>query len=86
MRQQRITDQEAEVLAEHVRRGGAVICVRDEDALVDKVRAILRSNSSIDLAIRRRSFEQDGWTGFDPAAQPYNAHEVQAERSRHNQR
>jgi uncharacterized membrane protein len=81
-----VTDEEAEVLAEHVRRGGAVICVRADDEHAGHVRSIFQRNESIDMATRRSSFEADGWEGFDAAARPLNSREVQAERSRHSHR
>ncbi len=81
-----ISNEEAEVLAEHVRRGGAVICVRADDEHASNVRSILQRHASIDLATRRSSFEADGWGGFDTNARPLNSHEVHAERSRHSHR
>jgi hypothetical protein len=78
-----VSEEEAEILAEHVRRGGAVVCVRADDDQADEVRSIIQRNKSIDLATRRSSLEEDGWEGFDASARPLTSQEVRAERSRY---
>jgi uncharacterized membrane protein len=78
-----VSEEEAEILAEHVRRGGAVVCVRADDDQADEVRSIIQRNKSIDLAMRRSSLEEDGWEGFDASARPLTSQEVRAERSRY---
>jgi uncharacterized membrane protein len=81
-----VSEEEADVMAEHVRRGGAVICVRADDNKADTARSIIQRNKSIDLATRRSSLEEEGWEGFDADARPLNSKEVQAERSRYMDR
>jgi uncharacterized membrane protein len=78
-----VDEEEAEILAEHVRRGGAVICVRADDDQADEVRSIINRNKNIDLETRRSTLEEDGWAGFDADARPLNSREIQAERSRY---
>jgi hypothetical protein len=78
-----VSEEEADVLAEHVRRGGAVVCVRADDDQADEVRSIIRRNKSIDLAVRRSNLEEEGWEGFDADARPLDSQEVRAERSRY---
>jgi hypothetical protein len=38
------------------------------------------SQSSIDLHDRSSAWQKSGWTGYDPASQPYTADQVQKER------
>jgi hypothetical protein len=57
---------EAHVLAESLRRGDALVTVRAENAEVPRVRATLDGMGGLDVAGRRESLEQEGWTRFDP--------------------
>ncbi len=74
-----ISDEEAEVYAEGLRRGGALVSakVKDEDAA--RFRSVM-DRSSIAIADRAASYRQSGWTRFDPAASPYTAEEARRER------
>ena len=49
------------------------------DADRSRLEAIL-NQSSIDLRDRSSAWQKSGWTGYDPASQPYTADQVQKER------
>src|SRR5688572_1271360 len=58
--------EEAEVYAESLRRGGAVVSARVDDADRARVAAIM-DRSSVNIADRSAAYRKAGWTRFDPA-------------------
>ncbi len=66
-----IHEQDAHVLAEAVRRGGSVVSVRSDASRQDAIAAIFAGSNQVDLAERRRHYEDEGWRFFDPDAAPY---------------
>ncbi|MBZ9846893.1 hypothetical protein LB565_02685 [Mesorhizobium sp. CA14] len=66
-----VSERDAHVYAEGIRRGGALVTARVEDDLAPQVQAILHDSRSVDVAERRNEYEADGWTGFDPAPGDY---------------
>jgi hypothetical protein len=73
----------AEVYAEHVRRGGAIVSVRTKEENRSRVAAILDGHRPIDVARRRSAYAASGWTAFDPKAAAYSVEEARAERARY---
>lgn len=71
--------EEAEVYAEGIRRGGAVVSVRVEDADRARVAAIM-DRSSINALERGTAYRKAGWTRFDVGAAPYTADQIRRER------
>jgi hypothetical protein len=68
-----VTEQDAGVYAETVRRGGTMVVVRSSDsARVDMAQAIMDRNTPIDLSLRAAEYRREGWKGYDPAAGPYS--------------
>jgi len=69
----------AEIYAESLRRGGAIVTAKvpnDEEA---RYTAIL-DNSAIDVMARGASYRQSGWHGYDPAASAYSPEQARQER------
>jgi hypothetical protein len=75
------SDDEAQVYAEGVRRGGTLVSVRVDDDRAAHVEQILHGQSGIDASTRGAAYRQDGWTGYQPEAAPYSADEIARERS-----
>lgn len=71
---------DAEYYAEAVRRGGALITVRADDARAERAAEIMRSHGAIDIERRAEQWRERGWTGFDENAAPYTAADVDQER------
>jgi hypothetical protein len=71
---------EADVYAESLRRGGAVVSARVADADASRLQAVLNS-SAVHVADRGAFYRKSGWKTFDPAATPYTADQVRKERS-----
>ena len=68
------------VYAEGVRRGGTLVTAKVDDDLVPTVRAVLSDRSTVDVGARRELYRTQGWSRFDPAAPPYSAEQIDAER------
>jgi len=77
------TDDEAQVYAEGVRRGGVLVSVKADDDDAGQVERILDGQAGVDAARRGAAYRQDGWTGYDPEAPALSADEVSAERRRY---
>jgi hypothetical protein len=73
------TPEEAEVYAESLRRGGAVVSVRAEEADRARIAGIME-RSAINPVERRAAYSSTGWQRFDPAAPRYTADQVRRER------
>jgi hypothetical protein len=76
------TDEEAEIYAEGVRRGGTLLSVRTDVAHAEKVEEILDRHGSVDAATQGREYRERGWTAYDEDAQPYSGDDIAEERSR----
>lgn len=78
------SDEDAEVYAEGVRRGGTLVSVRASSE-ADRATAerVLNGGAGVDAGKRGPSYREAGWKGFDPNAQPYSVDELGTERSRY---
>lgn len=70
-----IDKRNAELYAEALRRGGALVTARVADG--DKLKyAAVMDRAAVDLESRQAMYRQDGWKGYDQTARPYEAAEV----------
>lgn len=60
-----VPEADAHVFAEGLRRGGALVTARVDEAHAEAATAILQSADGVDVADRRRVYEQEGWERFD---------------------
>ena len=74
-----VSDEEAPLYAEGVRRGGTLVSARVPDADRTRYEAIL-NQSAVNLRDRSAAWQKAGWKNYDPSAQPYGAEEVRRER------
>src|SRR5688572_29210003 len=74
-----ISDDDAQVYAEGLRRGGAVVSARVADQDASRLQGVM-DRSSVRLADRATAYRKSGWTSFDPKASPYTADQVRKER------
>jgi len=63
-----VAEADAHVYAESVKRGGALVTARVDEAHADEARAILRQGRMVDPVGRRRDYEAEGWAHFDENA------------------
>lgn len=80
-----VSEEDAHVYAEGVRRGGTLVSARVPDNQRAKYEAIL-DRSAVDIQDRRTAYRKSGWSEFDPAAAPYTADQVQRERQQYGSR
>jgi len=79
-----VSEEDAHVYAEGVRRGGALVSAKVDEAHAPLARAILNGERSVDIAGRRAIYLGEGWSGFDDSAAPYSADEIVVERARYD--
>lgn len=77
-----VSEKDAHVYAEGVRRGGTLVSAKVADDLADVAERILRETRSVNLEERRREYEAGGWTRFDDDAENYTADEIAGDRER----
>jgi hypothetical protein len=77
-----VSEKDAHVYAEGVRRGGSLVTVRAADNKVETARTILWTHRAVDVMQRRGMYEKEGWREFDPKANPYTSAQIAAERDR----
>jgi hypothetical protein len=77
-----ISEQDAQVFVEGVRRGGTLVTTRVSQADVARVETIM-SRGAVELAERNELYHKSGWQSFDPSAMPYTADQVRGERALH---
>ncbi len=76
-----VSERDAHVYSEGVRRGGSLVSAKVDDEMVPAVEAILDRHNPVDPQARGRAYAETGWTRFDEAAAPYDAAQIARERS-----
>jgi hypothetical protein len=71
--------EEADVYAEGLRRGGAVVSARVPDADGPRLQAVM-DRAAVNVTERSAAYRQSGWKSFDPRATPYSADQIRKER------
>jgi hypothetical protein len=66
-----VSDDDAHVYDEGVRRGGTLVTVRTDAARVPQAEAILTATTYADPIGRRAEYKRAGWTRVDESAPPY---------------
>ena len=66
-----VSEHEAHVYAEGVRRGGSLVTVRVDDSRAAEASAILDGRPPVDVTSRRAQYVQTGWERFDETASAY---------------
>jgi hypothetical protein len=79
-----VPEQDAHVYAEGVRRGGTLVTVRVQEALVPTAEAILRRYREVDPRSRGQVYRAGGWSRFDENAPAYTEEQLEEERRLRN--
>lgn len=58
-----ISQEDAHIYAEGVRRGGTLVTVRADEGLTDRVTDILDQDGTVDLTQRQAAWRSEGWSG-----------------------
>jgi hypothetical protein len=77
-----ISEEDAQVFVEGVRRGGTVVAARVPQAELPRIEAMM-NQSAVKLGERSELYRKSGWQSFDPNAAPYTADQVRSERALH---
>ena len=80
-----LSEEEAHVYAEAVRRGGTLVIVRTDDASAREAARIMRNCGAVDIERRSELWRGQGWQRHDPGAPPYSVEQLERERSLHAQ-
>lgn len=80
-----VSEKDAHVYAEGVRRGGSLVTARVPEADRGTYETVL-NRSAVRLQEREAAYRDSGWTRYDAATSPYSATEVQRERERYQNR
>ena len=75
-----VSNDDADVYAEGLRRGGAVVSARVADADATRLQSVI-DRSAVRIPDRAEAYRKSGWSKFDPSATPYTQDQVQRERS-----
>jgi hypothetical protein len=76
----------AEAYAESVRRGGALVAVRADEARAAEAADLMDRTGALDFEAQVRSWQTEGWGGYDPNARPFTPAEADTERRRRPER
>jgi len=78
-----ISEKDAHVYAEALRRGGSVVVAKVDDNKALEAQTILTNLQPVDLERRRTDYVNEGWSRFDERAAPYTSDEITAARRRY---
>jgi hypothetical protein len=78
-----VPEEDANVYAEGVRRGGTLVTAKVDDFEEAEARSVFLRTGAIDLSSRGRVYRDSGWSSFDDSAPAYTAEEIEAERTRY---
>ena len=80
-----VNEKDAHVYSEGVRRGGALVTVRADDARAAEAERILNQQRPVDINARRAYYADAGWSAYDPKSTGYTAEQIRKERETHGQ-
>ncbi|MBY6261365.1 DUF2382 domain-containing protein [Azospirillum sp. 412522] len=79
-----IPNQDAQVYAEGVRRGGSLLKVRLDEEDVDRAMEVLERGNVVDVEERGNAYRESGWAGYDETADYYDDRSAEEERLRYS--
>jgi hypothetical protein len=81
-----VSEEDAHLYSEAVRRGTSLVTVRTDDARAAKAEAILDANKPVNTRERREAYASAGWSKYDASANGFTAEEIRQERERYQRR
>lgn len=78
-----VDEDSAGYYAEGVRRGGTLVTVHVDEHMAQDVAEILDDYDPVDLESRADRWREEGWTTYDPKAEPYTVEQIRRERVRY---
>ncbi|WP_246723809.1 general stress protein [Rhizobium sp. ARZ01] len=77
-----VSEEDANVYAEGVRRGGSMVVAKVDDPLVPVAEDVLQRSNRVDVVARRTSYQEGGWSRFDEASPVLTPEQIDEERRR----
>lgn len=77
-----MSEEDANIYSEGVRRGGSIVTVRTSKASDTEIERILDQNS-LDPRTRADAWRKEGWQRFDPEGPPMTSDQIKASRTRY---
>ena len=74
-----VTEEDAHLYAEGVRRGGSLVSVQvmeDRVGAIDAIEEILHAHDHVDINARRSTYQESGWRQFDEKGAGYSEEEL----------
>jgi hypothetical protein len=68
-----VSETDAHVYAEGVRRGGTLVTVRADESQAATIEGAFAKHSTVDISTRADEFRRGGWSRFDESAPAYTA-------------
>jgi len=65
-----VPEEHANLYSEGVRRGGTLLVVHAPETSADRVQSIMTRNGAVDVNKRGENWRREGWSRFDPNADP----------------
>ncbi len=81
-----VSKEHASFYAEAVRRGGALVTARVDEALVTTAEAIMQRHARIDPTKREKAYRDSGWSKFDETSPPFTSADVAREHALYRDR
>jgi len=78
-----VPEDRAEAYAEGIRRGGTLLTIDTDASGTGRAEDVLIEYGAVDIDERVAHWQDEGWSGFDPSADPYTPEMVERERSRY---
>lgn len=72
-----VPEDQAEELAEAVRRGGILLAARADDSSIDRVVDLMEDHGALDVAEEVDRWRRAGWSRFDQGAGPYQGRDLE---------
>jgi hypothetical protein len=66
-----VPDEDANIYAEGVRRGGTLVSVYTEDAAADQAADIMNRHNPVNIEERSNTWRKENWTRFNDEAEPF---------------
>lgn len=85
MQKEGVSEEDAHVIAEGIRRGGSVVSAKVDNDLAPEALLVMNRHRSVDPAVRGRMYRESGWSRFDENAEPYSRDQIIDEQARHGQ-
>lgn len=75
------SDEEANVFAEGVRRGGTLVSVKVSGEDESRAESLLQGHQGLDAVSRGEAYRSAGWSRFDEKAEPFTHEEISRDRA-----